>query len=95
MSAFERSTAPITMAIVSTNHLVRLGLQAVINRQQHIRLIGAATGIPEAEELVAREKPRALVIEMESEIDIMELVRKVKASVPKPNTARWEPCRQE
>lgn len=72
--------APITVAIVSTNHLVRLGLQAVLSRQQHIRLIGDATSTPQANALVARKRPQVLVIETGDEIDILELVRTVKSS---------------
>ena len=72
--------APITVAIVSTNHLVRLGLQAVLSRQQHIRLSGEAASTHQAKALVARERPQALVIETGGEIDILELVRTVKSS---------------
>ncbi len=82
MSGLERSNTPITAAIVSKNHLVHLGLQAVVKSQQHIRLIGAATSAVEAEELIAREKPQVIIIELEPEIDIMGLVRKMKTSVP-------------
>lgn len=82
MNGLEPSDTPITLAIVSKNYLVRLGLQGVINTQQHIRLIGEATSTLEAEELVARETPQALIIEMEPEIDIIELVRRVKTSAP-------------
>ncbi len=82
MSGLGRDHATITVAIVSKNHLVRLGLQAALTTQQHIRLIGEAASALAAEGIVAREKPQALVIEMGPEIDIMELVRKVKTSVP-------------
>ena len=74
--------AIITIAIVSTNQLVRLGLSAVVTTHQHLRLIGEATSMPEAEELVAREMPRILIIQMEPEIDIKELAQKVKTSLP-------------
>lgn len=72
----------ITLAMVTTNQLVRLGLQAVIKAQERIRLIGEATSVSEAEKLIAREKPHILLVEMAGEIDILELVRKMKASVP-------------
>lgn len=82
MSDLERSHAPITMALFSRNHLLRLGLQAGINTQQHIRLIGEASSAWDAKKLLARETPQSLVIEMEPELDIMELVRTVKTFVP-------------
>lgn len=82
MTAPEQGPASIRMAIVSTNQLVRLGLQAVIQARAHIRLIGEATSVIEAEEIIAREKPHLLLVEMRGESAILELVRKMKASVP-------------
>ena len=70
----EQSPAIITIAIVSTDQLVRLGLNAVVTTHQHLRLIGEATSMLEAEELVAREMPQMLIIQMEPEIDIKKLV---------------------
>ena len=72
----------ITIAIVTTNQLVRLGLSAVVTTHPHLRLIGEATSMLEAEELVAREMPHILIIQMEPEIDIKELAQKVKTSLP-------------
>ena len=78
----EQSPAIITIAIVSTDQLVRLGLNAVVTTHQHLRLIGEATSMLEAEELVAREMPQMLIIQMEPEIDIKKLVLTVKTSLP-------------
>lgn len=82
MSGLHQSSAPISVAIVSHNHLVRIGLEAALTWQQHMRLIGEATSVREAETLVAREQPHVLIIETENDIDIQELVRLVKTSVP-------------
>ncbi len=82
MSDREQPRAIVTIAMVSTNQLLRLGLQAVVATHQHLRLIGEATSELEAEELVARERPHLLIIQMEPEIAVMELVRKVKTSTP-------------
>lgn len=82
MSDPHPSHAQITLGIVSTNPLVRIGLQAALTSQHHVRLIGEAAGAREAEALVVRAHPHVLVIEMEPEIDIRELVRTVKVSVP-------------
>ncbi len=82
MSDREQPRAIVTIAMVSTNQLLRLGLQTVVATHQHLRLIGEATSTLEAEELVAREQPHLLIIQMEPEIAIMELVRKVKTSLP-------------
>lgn len=74
--------APVTVAIVSRNHLVRIGLQAALAGQDRIRLSGEAAGRLEMDALIAREQPHALVIEMEPDLDIAELVRSVKQSAP-------------
>ena len=76
------SHAPVTVGIVSKHHLVRIGLQAALTSQPQIQLVGEATGALDAEKLVARAHPRVLVIEMAPDIDMRELVRAVKASVP-------------
>ncbi len=74
--------APVTVGIVSRNHLVRIGLQAALTSQPTMQFVGEATGALDAEKLVARAHPRVLVIEMAPDIDMRELVRAVKSSVP-------------
>ena len=74
-------SALITIAIVSQNQLLRLGLQAVIAPHAHIRLIGEATNMLQAVSIVTQEKPQLLIIELQPGMDILGLVRKVKASL--------------
>lgn len=74
-------SALITIAIVSQNQLLRLGLQAVIAPHEHLRLIGEAANTLQAMSLVSQEKPHLLIIELEPGMDILGLVRKVKASL--------------
>lgn len=76
------SHAPITVGIVSKNHLVRIGLHAAVTSQPNMQLVGEATGALDAEQLVARAHPRVLIIEMEPDIDRRGLIRAVKTSVP-------------
>lgn len=82
MSGLQSSSALISVAIVSHNHLVRIGLQAALAGQQHMRLIGESASVRDAETLVTRERPQVLVIDTESDIDVRELIRTVKTSVP-------------
>lgn len=82
MSEIKRRTASITIAIVSNNHLVRLGLQGIIETKKYLRLVGQSAGGVKAEEIIAREQPQVVLIEMEPEVDVDELIRKTKASVP-------------
>ena len=53
MNELAPSTDRMTVAIVSRNYLVRLGLQTVLNDQPNIRLIGEASSIPEAGSVAA------------------------------------------
>jgi DNA-binding NarL/FixJ family response regulator len=82
MIELKQAYPPITMAIVSTNQLVRLGLQAVIKSRAHIRLIGESMGVIGAEDVIAREKPDILLVEMAGKIDILEWIQKIKISIP-------------
>ena len=80
MSDFNRKPGAITLAIVSNNHLVRLGLQRLIEGEGHIRLI--AQQAKKAEEVIAQEQPQVVIIEMEHEVNVNEVIRKMKTSVP-------------
>lgn len=82
MNGLQPSHATITVALVSNNHLVRLGLQTAIKAAQYITLLTAPTSAVQAEELFAREKPHVIIIELTPEVDILGLVRKMKASAP-------------
>ncbi len=82
MIGFESSNAVITLVILSTEHIMRVGLQAVLGSREHLRLLGEATSPMEAEDMVVRVRPHVLIIHMESEVDTLNLVRRIKASVP-------------
>ncbi len=85
MNGLQPCPPPITVALVSNNHLLRLGLQTAIKAAPHITLLTATTSAEKAEQLIAREKPQVIIIELTPEVDILELVRKVRSSV---STAR-------
>lgn len=70
------------MAIVSTNQLVRIGLQSVIKARAYIRLIGESMSVIGAGEVNAQEIPDLLLMEMAGKIDILEWIRKIKISIP-------------
>ncbi|ODT43730.1 MAG: hypothetical protein ABS70_07310, partial [Nitrospira sp. SCN 59-13] len=82
MSNPQPSHDHITVGIVSRNHLVRIGLQAALVTQPHLRFAGAVASEFDAEALVARAHPDVLVIETEPDIDIRELVYSLKSSAP-------------
>ena len=69
----------VTIAIVSNNHLVALGLQRIVETANYIRVLGQACCGVKAEEMILREKPQVVLIDMEPEIDVTGLIRKVKS----------------
>jgi len=82
VSEGEPADSSFALATVCKSDLVRLGLQAVLTTHPHVRLVGEAINASDAEEIVAREKPRALIVVLESEIDVADLARKVRMSAP-------------
>ena len=82
MSAPNLNHAQITVGIVSNNYLVRIGIQSALTSQPHVRVIGEASGTLEAEALALRTHPDVLVMEIEPHIDIRQLGRTLKSSVP-------------
>jgi DNA-binding NarL/FixJ family response regulator len=69
----------ITIAIVSNNHLVQLGLLRIVETANLIRVVGQSCCGVKAEELILQEKPQVVLIDMEPEIDVTGLIRKVKS----------------
>ncbi len=69
----------MTIAIVSNNHLVQLGLQRIVETANNIRMVGQTCCGVKAEEMILREKPQIVLIDMEPEIDVTGLIRKVKS----------------
>ncbi|WP_447597839.1 response regulator transcription factor [Nitrospira sp. Nam80] len=82
MSGLKRKPATVTSVVVSSNHLVRLGLQQIIGTTQHIHLVGYVKNGTETSDLISREKPQVIIIDMEPELDIQALVCKLKNTAP-------------
>mgnify|MGYP001570011032 FL=1 len=66
MSKREPPDSSFALVTVCKSDLVRLGLQAVLTTHPHVRLVGEAINASDAEEIVARENPRALIVVLES-----------------------------
>ncbi|HNP80360.1 MAG TPA: response regulator transcription factor [Nitrospira sp.] len=82
MIELEESRACITVAIVSANQLVRIGLQSVLRDRPQIQLVGIVASGREAEEVVAQHRPQVLLIEWQDARETLTLVQTVKVSVP-------------
>ncbi len=82
MIELEEIRVCITVAVMSANQLVQIGLGSVLRAWPHIRLIGIAASAREAEELVTRHQPQVLLIEWGSGGETLMLVQTIKASAP-------------
>lgn len=83
MSGLKRKSLTATLAVITSNHLVRLGLQQIIGTTQHIRFVGHAKCGADADELIGREQPQVVVIDMEPEIDVTGLIQKINRTAPR------------
>jgi DNA-binding NarL/FixJ family response regulator len=83
MSALKRKPLTATLAVITSNHLVRLGLQQIVGTTHHIRFVGHAKGGVEADDLIGREQPKIIVLDMEPELDVISLIQKAKRSAPR------------
>ena len=72
----------ITVVMISSNCLVRLGVQQLLESAKHIRLVGHAHSGAKLEELVGRERPQVLLIDVETALDLAALVGRVRNTAP-------------
>lgn len=72
-----------TAAILSSNYLLRLGLQKIVETETWIRLIDHAVDGMTIDHMLTGEHPDIVIVDMEIERDVTELVRKIKAAAPR------------
>ena len=72
---------PITVALISNHDLVQLGVQRAFEAATRLRLVGHADSGLAAGVLLARTRPQVILIDTESDLDMTELVRVVRATV--------------
>lgn len=73
----------ITTMLISRNHIVRLGVQSIIEKGQRIRLINPPSGTASTDETIAREQPEVIMIDLEPDMDLPALLRRLKAAAPR------------
>jgi len=83
MSGSEEGRATTTVAIVSSNCLLRLGLQRIVETKKWIRLIGHATDGTALDDMLIREQPHIMIVDTELGSDITGLIQKIKIAVPR------------
>jgi DNA-binding NarL/FixJ family response regulator len=82
MNGVKRKSVGVTTAVISSNHLVRLGLQQIMRTANHIRLVGHAKSGLEAKQLLSREQPQIIIIDMEPDLNLPELISLLKNTAP-------------
>ena len=82
MSKIEERRTTTGVAIVSSNYLLRLGLQKIVEHEPWIRLIGQAAHGANLDDILTRERPHIMIVDSEIESDVTELIQKIKVAAP-------------
>ena len=86
MSGINSGRATTAVALVSTNHLLRFGLQKLVESEKWIRLIDYAATSMNIEDMLSREKPRIMIVDLDIESDVSGLILRIKAAAPQAKT---------
>ena len=82
MSKTETEVAKTVVAIISSNYLLRLGLQRIVEAETWIKLIGETAHGANLDQLLASDHPDIAILDTEIDQAIPDLVRKLKHAVP-------------
>lgn len=81
MAGTEETTTTV-VAIVSSNYLLRLGLQRIVEAEKWMRLVGQTVHGAQIDEILAIERPGIVIIDTENGAAVPDLIRKLKAAIP-------------
>ena len=70
------------VAIVSSNYLLRLGLQRIVEGETWIRLIGQVAHKANLEQVLATDHPDIAILDTENDIAIPDLIGIIRRAVP-------------
>ncbi len=70
------------VAIISSNYLLRLGLQRIVEGEPWIKLIGQAAHGANLDEVLANDHPTIAILDAENDQAIPDLIRNIKQAVP-------------
>ena len=82
MSGIYPGRSTTAVALVSTNHLLRFGLQKLVESEKWIQFIDHATTSMNIDDMLTREQPHIMIVDIDIESDVPELIRRIKATVP-------------
>ncbi len=82
MSGTEETTTPTVVAIVSSNYLLCLGLQRIVEAEKWIKLVGQTIYGTHLDEILVIERPDIAIIDTENGTSVPELIQKLKSAIP-------------
>jgi len=82
MSGIEEGRATTVVAIVSSNYLLRLGLQKIVEDEKWIRLIGQSAHGTNLEDILSGEHPHIVILDTEIENAVPDMIRTIKTAAP-------------
>jgi len=72
----------ITFAVISSQYLVRLGLQSILERSETIRIVMHPYQRMTPDMLLTEERPDAFVLDLETNRDAIDMIRQIRESAP-------------
>ncbi len=82
MRETDAATIQTVVAIISSNYLLRLGLQRIVEAETWIKLIGQTTHGTNLDEVLASNHPTIAILDTENDHAIPELILKIKRAAP-------------
>ena len=82
MTIPKHTPGPVRVALMSNNYLVRVGLEWILRTAPGIQLIGESNGGAHACTLIRQMKPDCVVIDLESDRNLLESVKNYKHLSP-------------
>lgn len=80
MSGIDKERATTVVAIVSSNYLLRLGLQRIVEDEKWIRLIGQSAHGTTLEDILTCEHPHIVILDTEIENAVPDMIRTIKTA---------------
>ncbi len=82
MSETGTQVAKTVVAIISSNYLLRLGLQRIVEAEPWIKLIGQTAHGANLNEVLIADHPDIAILDTENDYAIPDFVREIRNAVP-------------
>lgn len=83
MKRIEHWKGTTRVAIVSSNYLLHLGLQRIVENEKWVKLVGHLSSFMEVQDLIEREQPHIMIIDTDLTKDAMDQIKHIKSAVPR------------